>query len=182
MTIQTINLGNYANDGTGDDLRTAFKKVNANFTLLGGTVTIADGSNLGTGTGVFAQRNNTNATLEFKTLTSTDNSVIVTNTATEINLQASPSIELDTSPTLGGDLNLNNHYIYGGDVQTTVFGTNIPVLNSLVELLLASNQLDVNMGSFLQPAGSGVGTPETSLDLGFFAFPINNTLEFGSFV
>ena len=32
--IQTINLGNYANDGTGDDLRAAFTKVNANFTEL----------------------------------------------------------------------------------------------------------------------------------------------------
>ena len=34
MPIQTINLGNYANDGTGDDLRTAFEKINANFNEL----------------------------------------------------------------------------------------------------------------------------------------------------
>ena len=34
MAIQTINLGTYANDGTGDDLRTAFQKVNANLTEL----------------------------------------------------------------------------------------------------------------------------------------------------
>lgn len=33
-TIQTINIGNLANDGLGDDLRTAFQKVNANFTSL----------------------------------------------------------------------------------------------------------------------------------------------------
>jgi hypothetical protein len=33
-TIQTINLGTYANDGTGDDLRTAFQKVNANILEL----------------------------------------------------------------------------------------------------------------------------------------------------
>jgi hypothetical protein len=31
MPIQTINLGAYPNDGTGDDLRTAFKKINDNF-------------------------------------------------------------------------------------------------------------------------------------------------------
>ena len=31
MAIQTINIGNQANDGTGDDLREAFVKVNANF-------------------------------------------------------------------------------------------------------------------------------------------------------
>lgn len=34
MALQTINLGTYANDGTGDDLRTAFQKVNANLTEL----------------------------------------------------------------------------------------------------------------------------------------------------
>ena len=29
MAIQTINIGNVVNDGLGDDLRTAFQKVNA---------------------------------------------------------------------------------------------------------------------------------------------------------
>lgn len=38
MAIQTINLGTYANDGTGDDLRTAFQKVNANLVELFSTV------------------------------------------------------------------------------------------------------------------------------------------------
>ena len=38
MAIQTINLGTYANDGTGDDLRTAFQKVNANILELYSTV------------------------------------------------------------------------------------------------------------------------------------------------
>jgi hypothetical protein len=34
MAIQTINVGNLANDGTGDDLREAFIKVNQNFAEL----------------------------------------------------------------------------------------------------------------------------------------------------
>ena len=38
MAIQTINLGTYANDGTGDDLRTAFQKVNNNILELASTV------------------------------------------------------------------------------------------------------------------------------------------------
>jgi hypothetical protein len=42
MTISTqtflaINVGTSANDGTGDDLRTAFQKVNANFGWMGNT-------------------------------------------------------------------------------------------------------------------------------------------------
>jgi hypothetical protein len=34
MTILTINIGSSANDGTGDQLRTAFDKVNDNFDEL----------------------------------------------------------------------------------------------------------------------------------------------------
>ena len=49
MAIQNINLGTYANDGTGDDLRTAFQKVNNNFAELVSTSGIATGSNLGSG-------------------------------------------------------------------------------------------------------------------------------------
>lgn len=44
MAIQTINLGTYANDGTGDDLRTAFQKVNANILELAST---SYGANIG---------------------------------------------------------------------------------------------------------------------------------------
>lgn len=53
MALQTINLGTYANDGTGDDLRTAFNKVNANLIEL---FNIAYGAHVGSvppiGTGV----------------------------------------------------------------------------------------------------------------------------------
>ena len=34
MAKQVINIGTVANDGTGDPLRTAFDKVNDNFTEL----------------------------------------------------------------------------------------------------------------------------------------------------
>jgi len=34
MAQQTINIGNAPNDGTGDQLRTAFDKTNQNFTEL----------------------------------------------------------------------------------------------------------------------------------------------------
>ena len=47
MAIQTINIGNRVNDGLGDDLRTAFEKVNANFTELQASLTVT-ASNVGT--------------------------------------------------------------------------------------------------------------------------------------
>ena len=55
MAIQLVNLGTYANDNTGDDLRTAFNKVNANFTELDNIVAV-NAANTGTGTGVFASK------------------------------------------------------------------------------------------------------------------------------
>ena len=66
-TIQTINVGNLVNDGLGDDLRTAFLKVNANFSELNTGLTIT-ASNSGPGAGVFKQK--TNNDLEFKSLVS----------------------------------------------------------------------------------------------------------------
>ena len=38
VNLQPINLGGYANDGTGDDLRTAFEKVNGNFSEISAAI------------------------------------------------------------------------------------------------------------------------------------------------
>lgn len=66
MSIQTINIGNLVNDGLGDDLRTAFRKVNENFSELSTTLTVT-ASNIGnTGEGLFKQKVGSN--LEFKNL------------------------------------------------------------------------------------------------------------------
>ena len=87
MTIQTINIGNVVNDGLGDDLRSAFQKVNANFTDLSGQLTITASSIGTTGSSVFKQKTGTN--LEFRKLVSgtkmlldeTAEAIIVNNTA-----------------------------------------------------------------------------------------------------
>ena len=42
MAQQTINIGSSANDGTGDPLRTAFDKINDNFTELYGSTAEAN--------------------------------------------------------------------------------------------------------------------------------------------
>ena len=87
MAIQLVNLGNTANDGTGDDLREAFVKVNANFNELDlrddEQTTV---SNLGaTGEGLFKEK--VNYDLKFKkiiggaglTLTATDDNITIAN-------------------------------------------------------------------------------------------------------
>jgi len=71
MAINTINVGNLPNDGTGDDLREAFIKVNNNFVELDSAKKSleVEGNNLGTSVtaeGVFA--NKTENILNFKSL------------------------------------------------------------------------------------------------------------------
>lgn len=182
MTLQTINLGNYANDGTGDDLRTAFQKVNNNFISLGSTVNIADATNLGYGMGIFAQR--TFANLEFKSFTSNNNSVLFAETLNEIDLNALTILENDPSPMLGADLGLNGHTIKainGGGIESKIWGIDVVTLNSLVSLLLQSNSLNVDMGSFVTPSGINSDLPRGyNLDMGSIIDPNgNNNIEFG---
>jgi hypothetical protein len=183
MTIQTINLGSYANDGTGDDLRTAFEKVNANFDVLRFEVT--NGTNLGTGTHIFAQKNATDPYLEFKTLTSMDASVTITSSATMVDLHAVTRVEEDTAPMLGGDLGLNGYTIKaidGGGVESKIWNIDIPLLNSLVALIFESNNLSINMGYFLTPTGYDLNEGGYILDMGVFLDPNNNNINFGLFV
>ena len=66
MAINTINIGNQVNDGLGDDLRTAFQKVNGNFAELSAQLSIT-ATNIGTtGAGVFKEK--VGADLRFKKL------------------------------------------------------------------------------------------------------------------
>lgn len=51
MAQQTINIGTVANDGTGDPLRTAFDKINDNFTELYNDETTAEVNSVNGATG-----------------------------------------------------------------------------------------------------------------------------------
>jgi hypothetical protein len=89
MTVQTINIGNVVNDGLGDDLRTAFQKVNANFSSLAEELTVTVGNATASGESLFKQK--TGATLEFKTLSagskislnSTTDTIVINNTTND---------------------------------------------------------------------------------------------------
>lgn len=78
--LQTINVGNIANDGTGDDLREAFIKVNENLLYLENSTLepAIEGNNLGNiGEGIYASKNGN--TLNFKSLTAGNNITISSN-------------------------------------------------------------------------------------------------------
>lgn len=145
--------------------------------------------------GVFAQRSTTN--LEFKPLISSSNTVIFTGYSSAVDLHARTVVESDINPKLGGHLALNGFSIKavnGGDVQARVYNTDMVLLSSLVSLLIESNpSLNINMGSFERPTGSGVNSstnPATlgngkgyQLDFGsFLDAPTGNNLDFGPIV
>lgn len=130
MTIQTINIGNVVNDGLGDDLRTAFQKVNANFAGLSAELTIT-GRNLGaSGATVFKQKNGTQ--LEFRNLvagnkmqfTETADSVIVDSTAPD----SFTRIDTNAGYVTANNVNAGHITLQGGrDVDVTTLGNTITV-------------------------------------------------------
>lgn len=177
MTIELINLGQYANDGTGDDLRTAFEKVNSNFTTLNLTLGVTNGTNVGSGSQLFKAK--VSDTLQFRTLRSPNGSVSVVSTDNTVDLSVTTELSTDLTPVLGGDLNLNGNIIYNGDAQTTVYGYSVPLTSGLLELILAGNTYAIDFGSFLEPTGGGNGGIDLDFgEIGFDSFA--NGIDFGT--
>lgn len=154
MALQTINLGNLANDGTGDDLRVAFEKVNYNFSTLEIAASdITGASNLGTaGSTVFKET--INRDLKFRrilgnngiTVTETDTSIVVNGSTIPSSIITSDSGSLLFNP--GDTINItgSSNISIGIDNNTKT----ITITGSLVLLdndLDADNNNIVNVGS-----------------------------------
>jgi len=86
MAIELVNIGRIANDGTGDDLREAFIKINRSLEDLDLRIDDkTEGVNTGSGAGVFYRRDGYD--LQFKSLTSTDSSVAFTDNVTSLDVK-----------------------------------------------------------------------------------------------
>jgi len=129
MAITSINVGNIPNDGTGDDLREAFIKVNNNFAEVDSRLTSVpvNGENLGTGgEGIYAGK--LDSDLQFKSLVAGSN-VTLTSTGSSITIDAAGGLDSLLVVSDNGSCNvINSTYlgINGGDVITSrVSGTNV---------------------------------------------------------
>jgi hypothetical protein len=183
MTTLTlpVQLGQYPNDGTGDDLRTAFTRVNNSFGQIINDGAVTNAANVGSGTGIFSTRSGN--IIDLKSLTSTGNTVTITNTANTVNLESVTVLQHDSAPTLGADLSLNGHNITGtGDVETTVYHRSVPTVDSTLSTLVATNNLPLDFGSLVAPTGGTTYTNGYRVDLGTFNQPYTNSLEFGAIV
>ena len=136
MSLQTINIGTLANDGTGDDLREAFIKTNQNFEDLDlRSPESTTATNLGNvGEGIFSQK--AGSQLQFKkivqganiTLTSSSNGITVNALGglQQLNVVSdSGSMQIAD----GGTLNL-----YGGTGATTSISGNVLTVNTVTAL------------------------------------------------
>ncbi len=134
MAIQTINIGNVVNDGLGDDLRTAFQKVNANFNDLNVAV-LTTARNIGiSGAGFFAQK--VGNELQFKnivagtrlTLEEYDNRIIINNTQPD----AFENITTQAGNIFAGDY--SNITIQGGTDTFTIANNNVITIDTILDL------------------------------------------------
>ena len=105
MAIRNINIGNQVNDGLGDDLRSAFQKVNANFSELYTRVAITTAENVGlTGVGIFKTIDVD--TIQFKKLVAGTGVTVTDNTDT-ITIASPAQNSFTTVITDAGNLSAN---------------------------------------------------------------------------
>ena len=151
--------------------------LNANFAFLNTEAAINSATNLGAGAGLYSDKNG--SSLEFKGLTSTGNSVTITSNSTSVNLEAVTSLHNDETPTLSNNLNLNNFYVYGGDIKSTVYGVNVTAVDALMSTLLEDNNFLIDMGSISSPTGYETESNGYVWDQGSILSPISSEYNFG---
>jgi len=168
MAIQIINIGTNPNDGTGDDLRTAFDKVNDNFTELlavGGETNT--GSNLGIGEGIFKQKTAQN--LEFKSLRNSDGTIAISSDGNSVYLNTSNladndfgSIQVDNGNTLTASSSGQLFGIKSGNanIGVTLSGNDIVITGAFEVSNDATPQLggdlDVNGNAFVSTSNGNI--------------------------
>tara|TARA_B110000503_G_scaffold120884_1_gene183948 strand:+ start:13383 stop:14102 length:720 start_codon:yes stop_codon:yes gene_type:complete len=129
MAITTINVGNIANDGTGDDLREAFIKVNDNFNEVDSRLvdTATTATNLGvTGEGVYAS--SINGTLQFKKLLPGANTSLISNDESITISSVGGMSELLVAADEGGAIVSPTNYLGlngSGGITTRASGNNV---------------------------------------------------------
>lgn len=172
MAVQLINIGQVANDGTGDDLREAMIKINANFEeldLRDDEQTTA--SNLGaTGEGVFAQR--LGYELQFKKIAGSDK-ITVSSDLTTITLAVDIGLDTLTVSADSGSAELDNvatlNIAGGAGITTSLADGTLTITNDYVADLV--EDLTPQLGGNLDAQGfniANVGTITASTVNGAF--------------
>lgn len=180
MTVQTINIGNQVNDGLGDDLRTAFQKVNSNFSELAAGITVT-ASNLGEGSGIFKEK--VGIDLQFKSLVAGTKMFIdeLTNTIVINNQQPDGFARIDTdSGVVEASTHLNITLEGGDNVNVSAVGSVITVDTNLdLNQIIAGFDFGV-LGNNFQFSPQ-LALAAANVDFGTITNPGNINLDLGVF-
>jgi hypothetical protein len=179
MAIQTINIGNAVNDGLGDDLRTAFQKVNANFTELNSSLTVTASNAGSTGEGVFKQK--VGANLEFKRL-SAGTKILLDGRADDIiinNTQPDAFVRIDTESGVVNASNNINLTIQGGNDVSVTAENNVISINTVLDLNSILTNIDFGDLSSTTLFPTQVALDAANVDFGTIVNPGRITLNFG---
>lgn len=131
--LNLVNIGNLVNDGTGDDLRTAFQKVNANFSALNTELTVTAVNVGSTGSRVFKEK--VGSELRFRNLVSgtkilvdegTDG-IVINNTAPDafFRFDTNSGSLIAGSGNNGGQITVAGPAT--GDIAVTAFGSTLNI-------------------------------------------------------
>lgn len=183
MTVQTINIGNVVNDGLGDDLRTAFQKVNANFSDLDTQLTVT-ASNLSTSTGVGIFKEKVGADLQFKSLVSGTKILVDSGPDTVIINNTAPDafVRIDTN---AGSMLASTHQqitLQGGDdIDVTAFGSVITVNNVIpVTQILQTYDFGPIAGNFTNTTQLALAS--ANIDFGTVTLPGRLDVDCGGII
>ena len=181
MAIQPINIGNLVNDGLGDDLRTAFQKVNANFADLSSSLTVTASNAAGNvGHGIFAQK--INADLQFKNLIA-GNKIQLTSFLDSIRIDFTTADAFARITTDDGIINgsaFNQISILGTDnINVTATGSTIVVDTPIAVTDILTSCDFGEIGDLVTNAVQFMFLT-TSIDLGSISAPSTYYFDFGS--
>jgi hypothetical protein len=178
-TISTINIGNIVNDGLGDDLRTAFQKVNANFATLNNDLTIT-ASNLGTvGEPVFKQKNGLN--LEFKKLVA-GNKITISSSPDSLLISSTVGNSFQRITTQQGfiDANVSEFITIQGNDDISVNATDdVITISTTLDLNQILKVVDFGPMNGLYTNTTQMNTAGLNLDFGTYTNPGTINLNFG---
>ena len=141
MAKQNINVGATANDRSGDSLRSAFQKINSNFTELYTALGLNADTNLNLGAFEFTG----------STMSTTDSSAITIDQSTTITSNLTVGGDILPSVANGGNLGSSAnpwHSLYVSN-NTIYIGGNALSIDSNNELILNNNRIVQENGEYL---------------------------------
>ena len=133
MARQDINIGSNANDGTGDDLRTAMQKINTNFTELYAETSVDSGITI-SGNTISSNRSDDDIVFEpsgvgavrFPAVTINDNAITGTRSNEDLTIAAS-----GTGNLILGSLRVNGTTISSDDSSKITISENVDITGTL---------------------------------------------------